>query len=69
MEPFSPVTFNDHAGELWIVTILSLIYTACVAAARTYIKYNMFGFDDALIAMAMVRAQEACKAFDSFQNC
>lgn len=52
---FSPVAFNDHAGQLWIVTILSLIYTALVAAARAYIKYQMFGFDDVLIALAMVR--------------
>ncbi|KAK7423508.1 hypothetical protein QQX98_000965 [Neonectria punicea] len=51
---FSPVAFNDHAGQLWIVTILSLIYSALVAAARAYIKYHMFGFDDILIALAMV---------------
>ncbi|KAL2682336.1 hypothetical protein Neosp_006786 [[Neocosmospora] mangrovei] len=49
---FSPVTFNDHAGQLWIVTILSLIYSALVATARAYIKYQMFGFDDILIALA-----------------
>ncbi|KAI8718150.1 hypothetical protein NCS52_00893000 [Fusarium sp. LHS14.1] len=51
---FSPVTFNDHAGQLWIVTILSLIYSALVATARAYIKYQMFGFDDILIALATV---------------
>ncbi|KAH6953882.1 hypothetical protein BKA56DRAFT_648481 [Ilyonectria sp. MPI-CAGE-AT-0026] len=51
---FSPVVFNDHAGQLWIVTILSLIYSALVATARAYIKYQMFGFDDILIALAMV---------------
>ncbi|KAH7136316.1 hypothetical protein EDB81DRAFT_693349 [Dactylonectria macrodidyma] len=51
---FSPVTFNDHAGQLWIVTILSLIYSALVATARAYIKYQMFGFDDILIACATV---------------
>lgn len=51
---FSPVAFNDHAGQLWIVTILSLIYSALVAAARAYIKYQMFGFDDVLIGLAMV---------------
>ncbi|KAH6883563.1 hypothetical protein B0T10DRAFT_411010 [Thelonectria olida] len=51
---FSPVAFNDHAGQLWIVTILSLIYSSLVAMARAYIKYQMFGFDDILIALAMV---------------
>ncbi|KAH7202824.1 hypothetical protein BKA60DRAFT_600665 [Fusarium oxysporum] len=35
---FSPVTFNDHAGQLWIVTILSLIYSTLVALARIYIN-------------------------------
>ncbi|KPM46446.1 hypothetical protein AK830_g39 [Neonectria ditissima] len=50
---FSPVAFNDHAGQLWIVTILSLIYSVLVATARAYIKYQMFGFDDVLIALAM----------------
>ncbi|EXA51461.1 hypothetical protein FOVG_00093 [Fusarium oxysporum f. sp. pisi HDV247] len=51
---FSPVTFNDHAGKLWIVTILSLIYTSLIALARAYIKYKMFGFDDFLFAAATV---------------
>ncbi|KAL5615946.1 hypothetical protein FOBRF1_004694 [Fusarium oxysporum] len=51
---FSPVTFNDHAGKLWIVTILSLIYTSLIALARAYIKYKMFGFDDVLFAAATI---------------
>ncbi|KAF4455587.1 hypothetical protein F53441_2111 [Fusarium austroafricanum] len=51
---FSPVTFNDHAGKLWIVTILSLIYSSLVALARGYIKYQMFGFDDILFAGASI---------------
>ncbi|KAF4345621.1 hypothetical protein FBEOM_418 [Fusarium beomiforme] len=51
---FSPVTFNDHAGKLWIVTILSLIYTSLIGTARAYIKYKMFGFDDILFACATV---------------
>ncbi|KAM0249005.1 hypothetical protein ACHAQJ_009254 [Trichoderma viride] len=51
---FSHVTFNDHAGQLWIVTILSLIYSVLVAIARAYIKYQMFGFDDLLLALATV---------------
>ena len=59
---FSPVTFNDHAGQLWIVTILSLIYSALVAIARAYIKYQMFGFDDILIALATVRELNTSEA-------
>lgn len=52
---FSLVTSDDHAGQLWIVTILSLIYTGLVALARAYIKYQMYGFDDVLFALATVR--------------
>ncbi|KAL7758360.1 hypothetical protein ACKLNR_012887 [Fusarium oxysporum f. sp. zingiberi] len=51
---FSPVTYNDHAGQLWIVTILSLIYSTLVALARLYIKYHKFGFDDILFALAII---------------
>lgn len=52
---FSRVTFNDHSGQLWIVTILSLIYGFLGAMTRMYIKYRMFGFDDLLLAFATVR--------------
>ncbi|KAH6957423.1 hypothetical protein DER45DRAFT_632280 [Fusarium avenaceum] len=51
---FSLVTSDDHAGQLWIVTILSLIYTGLVALARAYIKYRMYGFDDILFTLATV---------------
>ncbi|KAI5456225.1 hypothetical protein BGZ63DRAFT_429269 [Mariannaea sp. PMI_226] len=51
---FSPVAFNDHTEQLCIVIILSLVYTALVATAGAYIKYMMFGFDDILIALAVV---------------
>lgn len=50
----SPLTSDDHAGKLWIVTILSLIYTLHVAVARVYIKYRMLGVDDALYGVAVV---------------
>ncbi|QPC65801.1 hypothetical protein HYE67_008032 [Fusarium culmorum] len=50
----SPLTPDDHAGKLWIVTILSLIYTLHVAVARVYIKYRMLGVDDALYGVAVL---------------
>lgn len=53
---FSPVTSSDHAGQLWIVTILALVYSTLVSTARAYVKYKMFGIDDILIAFATVRA-------------
>lgn len=57
---FSLATSDDHAGQLWIVTILSLIYTGLVALARAYIKYQMYGFDDILFALATVRTHSIC---------
>lgn len=51
---FSPVTSSDHAGQLWIVTILALVYSSLVSTARAYVKYKMFGIDDLLIASATV---------------
>lgn len=53
--PFSPITFNDHAGKLWIVTILALIYSSLAVMARAYIKYKMLGLDDLFLALATVR--------------
>ncbi|RGP73717.1 hypothetical protein FLONG3_6265 [Fusarium longipes] len=50
----SPITPDDHAGKIWILTILSLIYTLHVAVARVYIKYRMFGIDDALYGVAVL---------------
>lgn len=51
---FSPVSFSDHAGNVWIITILSLAYSSSVAAVRVYTKMRMYGIDDALIGVAMV---------------
>lgn len=52
---FSRVTSKDHAGQLWIITIVSLIYSVMVAMARAYIKYKMLGYDDILLFLATVR--------------
>ncbi|RGP62946.1 hypothetical protein FSPOR_8930 [Fusarium sporotrichioides] len=50
----SPITADDQAGRLWILTILSLIYALHVAVARVYIKYRMFGVDDVLFGVAFI---------------
>lgn len=52
---FSPLSLSDHAGQLWIVTILALIYSSLVTTARAHVKYKMFGIDDLLIASATAR--------------
>ncbi|KAH7362790.1 hypothetical protein B0T11DRAFT_352806 [Plectosphaerella cucumerina] len=51
---FSPIAPDDQAGNLWILTILALIYTSMVAAARVYIKHRMYGLDDVLIAFSIL---------------
>ncbi|KAM3458801.1 hypothetical protein NHJ6243_007251 [Beauveria neobassiana] len=59
---FSPVTSSDHAGQLWIVTILALVYSTLVSTARAYVKYKMFGIDDILIAFATILQLTQCIA-------
>lgn len=54
-QAFARVSPNDHGGQLWTVTILSLIYSLLGAMARVYIKHQMFGFDDLLLGLATVR--------------
>lgn len=53
-EGFSPVSADDHAGQLWIVTILAAIYTLTIAFIRIKVKWGMFGADDYLNAVAVV---------------
>lgn len=48
---FSPITANDHAGYVWIVTILGITYTLSAAILRAWIKRGVYGWDDALGAM------------------
>ncbi|KAH6643425.1 hypothetical protein BKA67DRAFT_632884 [Truncatella angustata] len=51
---FSPILENDHAGYLWIVTILGLIYGTMSTALRAHIKWRLYGPDDYCIAVATV---------------
>jgi hypothetical protein len=51
---FSPVEYNDHAGYLWIVTILGMIYSSFSGLARACIKRGIYGVDDYLIGLATV---------------
>lgn len=50
----SVISPENHAGYLWIVTILGLIYTILVAFARVYVKIRMFGVDDLILGLATV---------------
>lgn len=51
---FSPIEYNDHAGYLWIVTILGVIYSSLSGLARASIKRGIYGADDYLIGLATV---------------
>lgn len=51
---FSPIEYNDHAGYLWIVTILGVIYSSFSGLARASIKRGIYGADDYLIGLATV---------------
>lgn len=51
---FSPITSTDHAGGLWIMTIVGLSYSWCAALIRIKIKWGMFGLDDVFFGLAMV---------------
>ncbi|KAK7737483.1 hypothetical protein SLS53_006556 [Cytospora paraplurivora] len=48
----SPVTPVDHAGQVWILTILTTIYAGLSLLVRGYIKWNVFWLDDYLLATA-----------------
>lgn len=51
---FSPIDDNDHAGYVWIVTILGLIYSLLGGLVRARIKWGIHGPDDYLLGMATV---------------
>jgi hypothetical protein len=51
---FSPIGDDDHAGYLWIVTTLGIIYSGLAAALRGHIKWGLLGSDDYCIALATV---------------
>lgn len=51
---FSPIEHNDHAGYLWIATILGIIYSSFSGLVRARIKKGIYGADDYLIGLATV---------------
>ncbi|EXJ73242.1 uncharacterized protein A1O5_03002 [Cladophialophora psammophila CBS 110553] len=53
---FSPITPDDHAGSVWIATLLCLVYSVVTLALRGHLRRNMYGLDDYL-ALAATAAQ------------
>ena len=51
---FSPVVEGNHAGVLWIVTILGIAYSTVAGLIRACIKYKAYGVDDLLVGIATV---------------
>ncbi|KAK8059153.1 hypothetical protein PG996_009083 [Apiospora saccharicola] len=51
---FSPITETDHAGYIWVITIIGTAYTALSLLLRAWIKYRVYGWDDLLIAIGTV---------------
>lgn len=49
---FSRITRDDHAGSLWIATLLCLVYSVMTLALRAYLRWNMYGVDDYLALVA-----------------
>lgn len=69
MSRFSPISSDDHAGYLWIAAILGLVYTFLSAFLRAHIKWGMYGWDDALLAMAtFFHLGQSVVVFDGLRN-
>ncbi|KAH7077530.1 hypothetical protein BKA63DRAFT_601625 [Paraphoma chrysanthemicola] len=49
---FAPITADDSSGNLWISSILCLIYCTLVLVVRLHIKWNMYGADDSTVTVA-----------------
>lgn len=55
---FSYVNGEDRGGVLWIVTILSVIYSSLSTLARVRVKWGLYGIDDCLIVASTVRKSQ-----------
>lgn len=45
---------DDQRGWLWVVTILSIIYSLAFFGARVFVKYGQLGRDDLILGIAYV---------------
>jgi hypothetical protein len=50
---FQTPTSDDHRPWVWVVTLLSLIYSFLCLGARMLAKWEMFWWDDAILGMSM----------------
>ena len=52
---FSEWSPTDHQAPLWVVNILSPIYSLLFLCVRLIVKYKAWGLDDLVLGMAYVR--------------
>lgn len=65
---FSPLQANDHAGTLWVVTIVGLVYAFVSGIMRMHIKQKAYGWDDYILALATVRLHPPPPTSQSFNS-
>ncbi|KAK3713083.1 hypothetical protein LTR37_008768 [Vermiconidia calcicola] len=53
---FETITTTDHRAWLWVVSILSLLYSGLVLGARVTGKWELLHYDDAVLGVAYVFA-------------
>ncbi|KAK6392273.1 hypothetical protein LTR65_003729 [Meristemomyces frigidus] len=53
---FAVSTPDDHQASLWITSLLSLMFSVVVLAARVVVKWGAFGADDIALGIAYVLA-------------
>lgn len=51
---YSPITGDDHAGIVWIIALLSLVFYVLTLATRIYVKRHKWWWDDTICAVATV---------------
>ncbi|KAF2201257.1 hypothetical protein GQ43DRAFT_471961 [Delitschia confertaspora ATCC 74209] len=53
---FSEITDNNHAGVIWVISLLCLVYSILTFITRGFIKWNILGWDDCALTGAQIVA-------------
>jgi hypothetical protein len=56
MARFATTDSRNHSAAVWIITLLSLLYTILTTLVRAAIKFRMAGLDDMVAAVAQLLA-------------
>jgi hypothetical protein len=56
MARFATADSQDHSPTVWILTLLTLIYTTLTTLVRAAIKFRMLGLDDGIAVFAQLLA-------------